>query len=63
MIFEAFPDIKKAYELKEDYILFNRTCTLENAESELKNRLRLLRIVTLKNIKRLLQCLLVGRKK
>ncbi|MDD5801735.1 MAG: transposase [Solobacterium sp.] len=39
MIFDFFPDIKKAYKLKEDYILFNRTCTLENAESELEKQI------------------------
>ena len=36
LIFEAFPDIRIAYELKEDYILFNRTATLNNAETELE---------------------------
>lgn len=36
LIFESFPDIRIAYELKEDYILFNRTATLNNAEIELE---------------------------
>ena len=35
LIFEAFPDIRIAYELKEDYILY-RTATLNNAEIELE---------------------------
>ena len=36
LIFEDFPDIRTSYELKEDYTLFNRTATLNNAEIELE---------------------------
>ena len=39
MIFEAFPDIKIAYELKEDYISFNRAATLETAAVELEKQI------------------------
>ena len=51
MIFDAFPDIKKAYELKEDYILFNRTCTLENAESELEKQIEAFKDCDIKEYK------------
>ena len=51
MIFIAFPDIKKAYELKEDYILFNRTHTLENAESELEKQIEAFKNCDIKEYK------------
>ena len=51
MIFDFFPDIKKAYELKEDYILFNRTCTLENAESELEKQIEAFKNCDIKEYK------------
>ena len=51
MIFIAFPDIKKAYELKEDYILFNRTCTLENAKSELEKQIEAFKNCDIKEYK------------
>ena len=34
-LFEAFPDLKKAYELKEEYIYFNANCNLVDAKKEL----------------------------
>lgn len=35
MLFSHFPELKKAYELKEVYITFNETASFENAERQL----------------------------
>ena len=35
LLFSRFPDLKKAYELKEDYILFNEKATYNDAEAGL----------------------------
>ena len=35
ILFDRFPDLKAAYELKEKYILFNQTSTRENVEERL----------------------------
>lgn len=34
-IFDAFPELKEAYYLKENYIMFNRYCTYEKAAEEI----------------------------
>ena len=51
LIFEAFPDIRIAYELKEDYILFNRTATLNNAETELEKLIEAFKNCSIKEYK------------
>ena len=51
LIFEAFPDIRIAYELKEDYILFNRTATLNNAEIELEKLIEAFKNCSIKEYK------------
>lgn len=51
MIFEAFPDIRIAYELKEDYILFNRTAALNNAEIELEKLIEAFKNCSIKEYK------------
>ncbi len=51
LIFEAFPDIRIAYELKEDYILFNRTATLNNAEIELEKLIEAFKNCNIKEYK------------
>lgn len=51
MIFEAFPDIRIAYELKEDYILFNRTAALNNAEIELEKLIEAFKNCSVKEYK------------
>lgn len=38
-IFEAFPELEKAYELKENYIYFNRTANIDNAKEELNKQI------------------------
>lgn len=35
IVFNLFPELKKAYDLKERYILFNQTSTIDNAKEEL----------------------------
>ena len=35
VLFNHFPELKKAYELKEEYIAFNETASFENAERKL----------------------------
>ena len=35
LLFDRFPDLKKAYELKENYILFNETSNTQNAGERL----------------------------
>ena len=40
IIFEAFPELKKAYELKEAYILFNRTSNINNVKEELDKQIK-----------------------
>lgn len=35
LLFNHFPELKKAYELKEEYITFNETASFENAEPKL----------------------------
>lgn len=35
LLFDRFPDLKKAYELKEEYIEFNSTATYDNAKEKL----------------------------
>ena len=35
MLFSHFPELKKAYELKEVYITFNEIASFENAERQL----------------------------
>lgn len=40
-LFEAFPDLKKAYELKEKYIDFNSTSSLNDARENLSEMIRL----------------------
>lgn len=39
ILFEAFPELEKAYELKENYIYFNRNCNLDNAKEELEKQI------------------------
>ena len=51
LIFEAFPDIRIAYELKEDYISFNRTATLNNAEIELEKLIEAFKNCSIKEYK------------
>ena len=51
LIFEAFPDIRIAYELKEDYISFNRTATLNNAETELEKLIEAFKNCSIKEYK------------
>lgn len=35
VLFKHFPELKKAYELKEEYIAFNETASFENADRKL----------------------------
>src|SRR5699024_8164332 len=35
LLFERFPELKKAYELKESYIHFNETSNIQNAKEHL----------------------------
>ena len=62
MIFDAFLDIKKAYKLKEDYILFNRTCTLENAEYELEKQIEAFKNCDIKEYKMFASTLVAWKK-
>ena len=39
ILFDAFPELKEAYDLKIGYINFNRTATLENAKEELNKQI------------------------
>ena len=39
ILFERFPDLKKAYYLKESYLLFNETCTLKDAPERLADQI------------------------
>lgn len=41
LLFGLFPDLKKAYELKENYILFNQTSTIDNAKERLAEQIKL----------------------
>ena len=50
-IFEAFPELKKAYELKEDYIFFNRTCDINNAREELDKQIESFKVCDIKEYK------------
>ena len=40
ILFVRFPDLKKAYELKEGYILFNESCCVQNAKEKLADQIR-----------------------
>ncbi|WP_294562256.1 transposase, partial [uncultured Traorella sp.] len=40
ILFERFPDLKKAYELKEGYILFNESCSVQNAKEMLADQIQ-----------------------
>lgn len=40
LLFERFPDLKLAYELKENYIFFNETATIENASELLSDMIQ-----------------------
>jgi transposase len=50
-IFEAFPELKKAYELKESYIFFNRNCNNNNVEEELEKQIEAFRVCDIKEYK------------
>lgn len=39
LLFERFPDLKKAYELKESYIYFNNHSNIHNAKEELSKQI------------------------
>ena len=36
MLFDRFPELETAYDLKEAYIEFNKTATLDNAAEQLE---------------------------
>ena len=40
MMFDRFPELKIAYDLKEGYINFNETCKKENAKTELLEQIK-----------------------
>ena len=39
ILFDRFPDLKKAYYLKESYLTFNETCTLKDAPERLAEQI------------------------
>lgn len=39
ILFDRFPDLKKAYYLKESYLAFNETCTLKDAPERLAEQI------------------------
>lgn len=51
IIFEAFPELKKAYELKESYIFFNRNCNINNVEEELEKQIEAFKVCDIKEYK------------
>lgn len=40
LLFQNFPDLKLAYELKENYIHFNQTSSIDNAKEKLADQIR-----------------------
>lgn len=40
LLFQSFPDLKLAHELKENYIHFNQTSSIDNAKEKLADQIR-----------------------